>query len=268
VRTIAHISDLHFGREDRRAVEALLDDLATLHPSLVAVSGDLTQRAKPSEFAAARAFLDRLDAPALVVPGNHDVPLYDVVRRFARPLHRYRNFITSDLSPVFRDDELVVLGVNTARSLTIKHGSISERQVRELRHRLATHGEDLFKVVVTHHQFILPPGLRAGRIVGRAPLALGVLDEAGVDLLLAGHLHRGYSGDVRSHHPLVKRSIVVVQAGTAVSMRGRGEPNSYNLIAITRDRLEVAVRMWSGKGFAHAATYVYARRGGEWVRAD
>jgi 3',5'-cyclic AMP phosphodiesterase CpdA len=167
---------------------------------------------------------------------------------------------------VYRDEELAVLGVNTARSLTFKHGRISREQVEELRRRFCSMERDVFKVVVTHHQFIPPPGPKPGRVVGRAPLALGALDDCGVDLLLAGHLHVGYSGDVRSHHPLVKRSIVVVQAGTAVSRRGRGEPNSYNLITLDRDRMGIEVRVWDGASFAPSAAYGYGRRGGEWVR--
>jgi len=268
VRTIAHISDLHFGHEEPHVAEALLDDLARLAPTLVAVSGDLTQRARPREFAAARAFLDRLPAPALVVPGNHDVPLYDVVRRFARPLARYRHFISGDLNPVYRDDEMAVMGVNTARSLTFKHGRVSERQVVELRHRLASIENEVFKVVVTHHQFVSLPGLAGERTVGRAALALRALDACGVDLLLAGHLHRGYSGDVRTHDPLVRRSIVVLQAGTAISSRGRGEPNSYNFITVDGASLEVDVRVWDGSTFASSHSYGYERHDDGWASVD
>ena len=111
MRTIAHLSDLHFGREDPRAVDALARDLDELAPSLVAVSGDLTQRARAREFEKARDFLTGLAGPVLVVPGNHDVPLFDVVRRFVSPLGRYRAFVAEDLEPVHEDEELVVVGI-------------------------------------------------------------------------------------------------------------------------------------------------------------
>src|SRR2546421_621876 len=118
MRILAHISDLHFGTESSPVVEGLLADLLAARPHLLVVSGDLTQRARTDQFAAARAFLDRVPFPQLIVPGNHDIPLYDVGRRFLRPLHRYRRLITPELSPTFYDDELAVLGVNTARSAT------------------------------------------------------------------------------------------------------------------------------------------------------
>ncbi|HYE21280.1 MAG TPA: metallophosphoesterase, partial [Tepidisphaeraceae bacterium] len=126
---IAHISDLHFGAEDSAAAEALLADLNAVTPELVINSGDLTMRARGAQFAAARAYLDRIKFPQLTVPGNHDVPLYDVFRRFLSPLGRYKKYITSDLAPTFATPEMVVMGVNTARSLTWKNGRISPEQI-------------------------------------------------------------------------------------------------------------------------------------------
>src|SRR5215471_9311717 len=97
---LAHLSDLHFGTEDDAMVKRLLAELAALQPRLIVVSGDLTQRARRRQFAAARAFLDRLGAPHLVLPGNHDIPLYDVGRRIASPMGRYRQMITRELDPI------------------------------------------------------------------------------------------------------------------------------------------------------------------------
>src|SRR5256885_16491624 len=108
MRTIAHISDLHFGRLDSPVAEALVADLQALSPSLVVVSGDFTQRARSSQYADAAAYLKRLPNPQLTVPGNHDIPLYDVSRRFLSPLARYRHYINRDLRPIFQDDELLV----------------------------------------------------------------------------------------------------------------------------------------------------------------
>jgi 3',5'-cyclic AMP phosphodiesterase CpdA len=114
MRTIAHISDVHFGRTDPAVVEGLVQDLSSRHPSVLVVSGDFTQRARARQYRAAAEFLKRLPTPQLVVPGNHDIPLYDIIRRFFFPLNRYRKYITKDLRPVYQDEELFVLGINTA----------------------------------------------------------------------------------------------------------------------------------------------------------
>jgi 3',5'-cyclic AMP phosphodiesterase CpdA len=122
-------------------------------------------------------------------------------------------------------------------------------------------------VVVTHHQVIPPRGGTHDDTVARAPLAIEALETCGVDLLLAGHLHVGYSDDARALHPHVRRSIIVAQAGTAISTRGRGEPNSYNLIGVDGRGVEITVLAWQGAGFAPVSSEGYVRRGGEWQRA-
>ena len=266
MRTIAHISDLHFGREDPTVVEGLLADLMRAQPALVAVSGDLTQRAKRREFAAARDFLRYIPFPQLVVPGNHDIPLYDVARRFFRPLHRYRRYITRDLSPVFVDDEMVVIGINTARSAAWKGGRVSHHQIEQIQGRLCAAAKNAFRVVVTHHPFIPPPLAANEALVGRGGLALRALEQCGADLLLAGHLHVGYTGDVRTYHVAIKRSILVAQASTAVSTRFRGEPNAYNLITIEPGQVGIEVRAWTGKEFSTSLVTRYVKAGEAWER--
>lgn len=266
MKTIAHLSDLHFGTEDPVIAAVLLDDLKALSPSLVVVSGDLTQRARTREFVAASGWLEKIASPCLVVPGNHDIPLFDVVRRFAAPLRRYAGHITADFTPFYNDDEMAVLGINTARSLTWKSGRISAGQIREILQRMEGAGEDRFKILVTHHPFMPPPGEAAAGIdlVKGAARALAVIDDSGVDLLLAGHLHHGYTGDVRAYYPATRRSVIVVQAGTAISRRVRSEPNAYNLITLDANRISVSVRVWRGKIFEATAPTVYRLDGEEW----
>lgn len=265
MKIIAHISDLHFGREDKQVVEALLADLVSFSLSLVVVSGDLTQRARITEFVAARAFLNRLPVGYLVVPGNHDIPLYNVLHRMTRPLERYCQYITDDLAPNYQDNEIAVLGANTARSLTWKNGSLSNKQIIDLSQKLEGIPENIFKIVVTHHQFLPQPGKRLQTVVKRAPLALQTLETMGVDLILAGHLHVGYHDDVRMHHSISK-SIIAAQAGTAVSTRYRGETNTYNLIMVEENRFSIMVRCWNGKDFVETNTTTYIKSGLFWQR--
>src|SRR5579884_2066927 len=156
MRTIAHISDLHFGRIDPPVLEGLVLDLKDRAPTLLVISGDFTQRAREGQFAEAAAYRKRLPTPQLVVPGNHDVPLYDAIRRFFFPLHRYRRIITEDLSPEFEDQELFVLGISTARSFTQKSGWITTKQLDDVRRRVCRVPPNRFKVLVTHHPFIPP----------------------------------------------------------------------------------------------------------------
>ena len=117
MRTIVHLSDLHFGRIDPAILDPLAALIVSMRPDVVVVSGDLTQRARKAQFQGARAYLDRLPKPQVVVPGNHDVPLYRVWERFLSPLGKYRRHFDDDLEPDFIDDEIAVIGINTARSL-------------------------------------------------------------------------------------------------------------------------------------------------------
>ncbi|MGZ8920879.1 MAG: metallophosphoesterase family protein [Limisphaerales bacterium] len=266
MRCIAQISDLHFGTEDPAIAAGLKEDLRSQNPSLIAVSGDLTQRGRSAQFRAAKKFLDELPQPQVVVPGNHDVPLYDVFRRFLSPLGRYRRIISNEVNPCYEDSEIILLGINTARSLTWKSGRISMGQIEQIRRTMAGGQGEKFKILMTHHPFIPPPGdpVNAIDLIGRAAIALPVLDECGVDLLLAGHLHHGYSGDVRTYYPATSRSIIVVQAGTAISRRIRTEPNGYNLLRLDRTTIEVEVRRWNGTAFVKEKRAVYRLKDKAW----
>lgn len=244
MRTIAHLSDIHFGRVDPLLVPPLIKAVNQSNPDLVAVSGDLTQRARSHQFKEARKFLNALPRPQIVVPGNHDVPLYNIFARFVEPLTKYRRYITDDLRPFYYDNEIAVLGVNTARSLTIKGGRINEAQIAWIRDRLCQLAEGLVKVVVTHHPFDLPEGHDERHLVGRARLAMEELASCGADLFLAGHLHVSQTTHTAQRYKIKGHSALVVQAGTAASTRGRGEANSFNVIRIARPHITVERFDW------------------------
>nr|WP_211114414.1 metallophosphoesterase family protein [Azospirillum rugosum] len=264
---MAHISDLHFGRIDPRVVEGLLADLTARRPDLIVISGDLVQRAKVSHFRQARAFLQRLPFPYLVVPGNHDIPVYNVVRRFLNPLGNYKRYISKDLSPFHIDSEIAVLGINTARSVIMdfSEGRMNKAQIRRVREVFCEVPNTVFKVLFTHHPFLPPPDAPNTKLVGRAKMALPALETCGVDLLLAGHLHRAYSGDIMTHHTQVARSILVAQASTATSTRLRNEANAYNLITIAPPRVTFEVRSWEGAAFTGGLVSVWRKDGQRWA---
>jgi 3',5'-cyclic AMP phosphodiesterase CpdA len=243
MRVVVHLSDIHFGRLNPATVKPLSAAIARVAPDLLAVSGDLTQRARRSEFAAAREFLDALPFTRLVVPGNHDVPLYNVFTRFFAPLSRYRRAITSELSPVYRDEEMIVAGVNTARSLAWGEGRINLAQVDAIVAQLAGGQPDLIRIVVTHHPFDLPEGVAEARLLGRAAMAMERLSAAGADLFLAGHLHVSHVGHTAERYNIAGHSALVVQAGT-LSTRGRGELNTFNVLRIARPDMVVERYSW------------------------
>jgi 3',5'-cyclic AMP phosphodiesterase CpdA len=262
MRTVAHLSDLHFGRHEPAIADAIVAKLGEVGPDLTVISGDLTQRARRREFAAARDFVGRLRPPVLIVPGNHDVPLYDVARRFWRPLARYRRYICDDLQPLFVDQQIAVLGINTARSATFSNGRISYAQAAAIRATFSQLPDDRFRILVAHHPLMAPPGRPGLAVVGRAATAIAAAAAAGVQLVLAGHHHHAFMADLAGFHLAMDRSILIVEAGTAMSLRRRGEPNSFNLIEIAPERLSCTVQVWGGDRFigGEAAAYSLADR--------
>lgn len=267
MRTLVHLSDLHFGHIDETLLAPLRELVIRLAPDVVVVSGDLTQRAKSAQFEAARAYLDTLPGPQIIVPGNHDISLYNVFRRFFQPLERYKRYITSDLDPIHVDDEIAVLGVNTARSLTFKDGRVNKEQIDKISRELAGLDPKITRIVVTHHPFDLPKDADEDDLVDRAPMAMKAFAECGVDLLLAGHLHISHSNSTAERYQLHEYAALVVQAGTATSTRGRGEVNSFNLLRVEHDRIEVDRYGWDtvGKAFSLMKTEVFLRSGGVWA---
>jgi len=269
MRKIAHISDLHFGAADQLVAERLIECVATLNPDLVICSGDLTQRARTAQFQAARAFLDRLPQPQLIIPGNHDVPMYNVYDRFINPLEKYERIITDELEPFISDDQIAVAGINTARSLTIKGGRISHEQVARLSDKMANFPDSMLKVVVTHHPFDVPDGEDEDDIVGRAKESLPIIAESGADVFLSGHLHKSHIGHSARRYKLDNGySALIIQAGTAISKRERGEENSFNLMEFEHPLLTVhkytcPIR---SEPFRLAATERFTHDGRGWSR--
>ena len=265
MRTIVHLSDLHFGRTDPAVLEPLRRCVEGLRPHLVVVSGDLTQRAKSGQFREAKAFLDTLPRPQLIVPGNHDVPLYNVAARFLAPLARYKKIVTADLDPAFIDDEIAVVGVNTARSLVFKGGRINEKQVAAVRERICGLPESVTKVLVTHHPFDAGKESEEDQIVGRARMALQQLADCGADLLLAGHLHETNVSHTADRYCIDGLSALVVQAGTATSTRHRGnETNSFNALRLTPNHIEVDRYSFQEGDFKREATWAFDHDGKGW----
>ena len=268
MRTIIHLSDLHTGRLDPEVERPLVEVIRGAAPDLVVISGDLTQRATAAQFREARAIIDALGPNVFIIPGNHDVPLWNVAARFVTPLARYKRYITTDLAPVFRDEEMIVVGVNTARSFARGEGRINAPQVAEALARLATAPPDAIRIVVTHHPFDLPPGVRETRLVGRARMAMARFATAGADLFLSGHLHLSHISHSAERYRIAGHSALIVQAGT-VSVRGRGEEPSFNVLRLERPLLTISRFVWDPvqRRFLEVAAGAYRRAPDGWQSA-
>jgi 3',5'-cyclic AMP phosphodiesterase CpdA len=260
-RVVVHLSDLHFGRDDRRVVRALHDAVWTLSPSLVAVSGDLTQRARRAQFLRARAFLNGLPRPHLVVPGNHDLPLYNLVARVFYPLGGYTTYITRDLQPMFVDGPLWVVGINTTRPSAWKSGGVDPVALERLRASLRSAPPASIRILVAHHPFDAPEQNPASTD------ALTALTSAGIDVFLTGHLHASYTGHTAHRYNAGGRTAVVVEAGTATSTRLRTEANAFNVIRVGADSIAVELRTFEERAFVLRSSQRFSRTADGWTPA-
>jgi len=270
MRTVVHISDIHFGSVNPAIIRPLIQQINDIRPNVIAVSGDLTQRARSEQFAEARRFLDQLPTPQIVVPGNHDIPLFNIFDRFFKPLEKYRRYISGDLDPSYFDNEIVVLGVNTARSLTIKGGRINKQQVAWLRDQFCVVAPSVIKMVVTHHPFGVATGHDKTHLVGRVQMALRELGGCGADLFVSGHLHTGQTGHTAKFYKVDGITSLVVHAGTAASTRIRGETNSFNVIRTAQNEIQIERWVWQAteERFVDSVTDRFIKSEGEWVRVE
>ena len=233
MRTIAHISDLHFGYNDPLLLGPLRDALWQIKPDVLAISGDLVEHASTGEFEMARDFIESLPKPQIVVPGNHDLPFYNLWLRAIDGLRNFRRYIGDNPTPTFVDQHIAVIGFESAHHFPVKGGKITEQQLDSIVERFSALPDCLLRVLVTHHPFDLPEPAKASSLIGHSRHAITRLAPV-VDVLLAGHIHVSSSGSTSSRYKTGDHAMVFVQAGTAVSNRHKGEVNSFNVLRTGR----------------------------------
>ncbi len=236
---LAHVTDPHFGRADPAAVAALTAAIRALRPDVVLAGGDLTQRARRGQFREARAFLDGLGAPWLAVPGNHDVPLYNLVLRVFGPLWRYHRSISAERAPLHAAPGLRVLGLDSTRRKVV--GRLVPERIAQIA-RLAEGDPADLRVLVTHHPLVRRPmeGARA---------ALEAAERAGVDLALAGHHHQAH---------VTPASVLCVEGPSPSHCL---EPvRGFFVIRGRRDEIAVELWSWDGIAFAPGQVQTFPRR--------
>lgn len=264
---LMHISDLHAGPPFNATLAAQVAQQAhELKPDLLVVSGDLVQRADiPSQWRTIRAYLKTLPSPQLIIPGNHDVPLYNPLARLLLPMFHYKRQISRDLNPVFELPGLVVVGGNSAHGLTVDGGRLTKNQMQRMERVFTRYPESACKVAVLHHHVINPPGNERRHKIVNADEAVEFLDRCGVDLLLCGHIHVSYVGTTLDVRPDLRKGTIICQSGTTTSRRGklreRGK-NSYNVIEIDEQAIRISQHLYLDDlhRFAPVAQHVFPHR--------
>lgn len=259
--TIAHISDLHFGAESVAATAALKNALDQLNADIVIATGDLTQSGRRREFQKAHAFLSTISAPIFAVPGNHDVPVRNLWARFVEPYARFQRYVSAVVNPLHTNDRLTVIGLNSARraapELNWSFGRLSQDQIRCAAEQLNSAPKQSLKAVALHHPLKYGPGAAGSRIVGRGGEALRALTKAGLDMAFTGHVHHS-TASVLS---IEGRGVVVIEAGTATSIRTRGEAPAFNLVHADQHTICVDIMRLNGDGFSKSDSTAFSYAG-------
>ncbi len=222
-KLILHISDLHFGKINSNVLNSLLTLINTQKVNCVVVTGDLTQRARSHQFLAALEFLKKVEAPVLSVPGNHDVPLYNLIQRFFSPFRKYNKYIKPFSTSIYKDDDMIIAGITTNNIYSIKEGKISKKGIQVLEEIFTKDAPQPIRIIACHHPvFKNTNNLNIKKLQDRA-LTLNP------HMILSGHDHQSSVEFIDLEN---KKFPLLVNAGTATSSRTRKEANSVNLIEI------------------------------------
>ena len=264
---LMHVSDLHAGPPFRLALaEQLAREAHALKPDLLVASGDFVQRADfPNQWRVIKGYLQTLPEPQLVVPGNHDVPLFNVFRRLFLPYNTYKKHISTDLNPVFELPGLAVVGGCSAHGLTVDGGYLGPQQMATIERHFSRFPPGTCKVAVLHHHVVSPPGSERRSKISNARETVQLLDRCGVELLLCGHIHVSYVGTTLDVMPDLRQGTIICQSGTSTSRRGAGREhgkNSYNVIEIEDAAIRIGQHMFleDAGQFVCVAEHVFPRR--------
>ena len=257
MRTIVHCSDLHFGKTDPSVVERLKTKILEVKPDVVIVSGDLTQRARMHEFAQARAFLMQLGVPRVVIPGNHDVALYNLYSRLFTPFKHYQNWVSEHTHGSYEDGQISIAAINTARSWTFNSGHLKGEALDRVGKQWANLKPDVLRILVSHHPLDLESLKRKFAWGQDSHVAAHRAWLCKPDVLCSGHLHGTAA--------YIQKGCVQIAAGTATSTRLRKEANSFNVICAESKKVSVKTYLWGGDSFEILPEKIFVKEPDGWT---
>ncbi len=234
--TIIHLSDMHIGTEDKKMLPVLVDIINKLNSEVIVISGDFTQRAKIPQYKIARDFIKQLTCKNILsVPGNHDIALYRIFERFLMPFDKYKKYISNNINPSFCNNDVAIIGINSATPYTIQDGMVTDEQLK-IMHDFFSKTAVMNRIVVMHHNMIRP---EYHKVILNLETVIQALAESRVNYILAGHLH-----DVcieRIERDYIDYNMYAITAGTALSSRLRTQPNSFNYMTIENNEFNIKV---------------------------
>ncbi len=262
---------MHFGKINADSTDSLIVAFGKINPDLIIISGDLTQRAKEKQFESAKIFLDNLKKIGLkylAIPGNHDIePLWKPISRINNPYKNYKNHISKIIEPTYTDSEMAIAGINTVRPGKLKNGRISKVQVSKVQEWFSTFPSEVTKIIVTHHPLDLPLHKSKRELAQKASRGIGSLALSNIDLYLSGHFHQSSVITTVERYSELGYHAIALQAGT-LSLRERGEVQSFNIIHLDKPKLLVETFLWDSteKTFIKKHSYNFLLVNNSWKK--
>lgn len=248
-----HISDLHFGRINPEAVQALQSFIIESPKAfdLIILTGDLTQRARKAQFLEALEFLKDLPCPVVAVPGNHDMPLYHLLKRAWKPLKYFKRYIEPVTLQVFEDEALLVAGFHSQAVFRFVEGKFRGGEVRKLKEIFAPKEKRKIKIIATHHPIFNAPHAKSEKQRRRRSEVLALEP----DMILSGHTHKILVEKLKT--PEGEPSPWLISSGTSLSDRTREETNSFHVIETDYPHVEIKTYHLSEKIFSEKSKQVF-----------
>lgn len=245
---IIHISDLHFGMHNPAIINPFLENLAALKPDEIIISGDLTQRARHEQYQLLQLFLKQLPAPVLIVPGNHDIPLYNVFSRFCNPFKRYNQYISSQLNANFYNEEVNILGVNSVTPYKIKDGALAHQTLNQIKNHFSSTSGQL-NILFFHHNLNYFSGMH--HPLNDATEFISYLKDSPIHIVCTGHLHYATVKFISKN----QGSCALLHAGSLCCLRTKDQMNSFYLIDSNNLKCTIEWRVFNMTSFSSYQTY-------------